>query len=113
MAEGAVTKLTGVVVWLDLATGDTVDKGSAGRAILRPDGLAIDLTSSFGVYAIHLKRTSGLKFEGSWTCRNPKGEEKGFASCTLELKDDWYLLSGAWDHGRCHWFGRLDQVDSF
>jgi hypothetical protein len=112
MAEEAVTKLTGSVVWLDLATGDTIDKGSADRAILRPDGLAIDLTSSFGVYSIHLKR-AGVKFEGSWTCRNLKGEEKGFASCTLEPQDDWYVLSGAWNHGRCHWFGRLDKVESF
>lgn len=100
-------------MWLDLLTGDTIDKGAADRVILRSDGLAMDVTGSLGIYSVDLKRTGDLKFEGSWTLRAPKVQDNGTATCTLEMKDDYFLLTGEWHHGKCNWFARLEAVDQF
>jgi hypothetical protein len=108
-----IEKLKGVVLWLDLVTGDTFDMGTAERAILRSDGLAMDVAGSFGTYSILLKRVGHMKFAGSWTCRTPKGEEKGHADCTLEAEGDYLRLAGEWDCGKCDWFARLEKVAGF
>lgn len=112
-ADQTITKLKGVVLWLDLITGDTVDKGAANRAILRHDALAMDIAASVGTYSMVLKRSPNLNFAGTWTCRTVDGEETGHADCTLEAKEDWWLLSGDWSHGKCQWFARLEKVEGF
>ncbi len=113
MDEQTVEKLKGVVLWLDLVTGDTIDRGTAERAILRSDSLAMDVAGAFGTYSILLKRVGEMKFAGSWTCRTPKGEEKGHADCALEPKGDYFRLTGEWDWGKYDWFARLEKVTGF
>jgi hypothetical protein len=113
VTEQAFTKLTGRVLWMDLLTGETVDQGNAERAILRPDGLALDLSGAFGAYSISLRRTADLTFEGSWTCRSPRGEERGVADCKLDPKEGYFLLAGDWNRRKCHWFARLEKVEAF
>jgi hypothetical protein len=113
MDEPNATKMKGLILWLDLFTGNTVDKGSADRVILRTDSLAMDITGSLGIYSVDLKRVGHLTFEGFWTLRSARNLENGSATCTLEEKDDHFQLSGEWHHGKCQWIGRLEAVDSF
>lgn len=113
MNNSAIVRLTGNVLWLDLVTGDTVDKGRADRVIIRQDGIALDLTAALGTYSMVLKRVGDLKFAGTWTGRSVDGEESGDATCVLEQKDGWLLLSGDWRNDKCQWFARLEEVDAF
>lgn len=110
----APIRLTGKVIWLDLETGDTVDTGTLTRGILRPDGFAMDLTSTFGTYSISLARDGRGRLEGNWTLTRHGQQETGVAKCTVELQDeDTYILAGLWNRGACHWFGALEKVDAF
>lgn len=100
---------------ISLAAGVAIlrrDK-AADRAILRQDALAMDIAASVGMYSMVLKHSMALTFAGTWTCRTVDGEETGHANCTLELKDDWFLLSGDWSHGKYQWFARLEKVEGF
>ena len=112
MGEQRTVKLTGSIAWIDLVTGETVDKGRASRVILRPSDLVMDLGASQGTYSVSLKRISEFKFDGTWTTRGPR-ERSGRAQCSLEPKDDFYTLVGTWEPGDQIWCGRLEAVDKF
>src|SRR5687767_12417047 len=65
MDQTNITKLTGLVCWMNPLTGDIIDRGSSEHAILRPDGLAMDINAGMGMYSVGLKRAgTELKFNG-------------------------------------------------
>ena len=112
MGEQRTVKLTGSIAWIDLVTGETVDKGRASRVILRSSDLVMDLGASQGTYSVSLKRINEFKFDGTWTTRVPR-ERSGRAQCSLEPKDDFYRLVGTWEPGDQIWCGKLETVDKF
>ena len=102
----------GKAVWIDLHSGDTIDRGVVERAILRGSILTMDVRGERGNYSISLKRSTGGAYHGTWEM--DRGASRGRADGQWEFNDDGRaILHGRWFPSGHLWACGLEAVDEF
>jgi hypothetical protein len=109
-----IEKYRGTVVWIELFTGERVDRGAVERAIRRGDELLMDMRGGAGEFAVTLRRKRNGRFVGTWI--RDRGAQHGTADGQLTPRGDGTntaTLLGNWDSGTVMWGCVLEAVDSF
>lgn len=110
----------GVLVWIDGEAG-RVRQGHIQRAVLRAQGLTMELTCEGRSYDVSLKPSGDGSLQGSWSRGLGRDQAGGSAGCRLspcgpffaDPGEDYLRLEGSWEEdGAWDWIGKLQRLAS-
>lgn len=107
-----VERYRGNVVWIELVTGDTIERGVIERAIVRSAALVMDVRGERGDYSVALQRAADGEYRGTW--EQDRGAKRGPVRGRWEALDDGGArLYGSWSEGTVLWACVLEPVEAF
>jgi hypothetical protein len=108
-------RFRGVLVWFD-GTAGRVRQGRIDRALLRAQGLSLEVSCEGRSYRVSLRPSGDGSLQGSWSRGTGTQEVSGSAGCRLRAcgpffddpGEDYLQLTGTWEEdGSWDWVGKL------
>ena len=117
-APPPIRRFRGMLVWFD-AEGGRVRHGRVDRAVLRPKGFTVELTTGGQPYSVTLRPRDKGRFHGTWSRGAGARSTSGAAECRLSPCGETIgepgranlKLEGSWHEDvRWDWVARLQPI---